>query len=160
MGQVLTLSRLERIRKRLRRQGKRVVFTNGTFDILHRGHVDYLARARAMGDVLMVGVNTDASIGRIKGPSRPINRASDRTAVLAALACVDYVCLFGEDTPRRMIQRLLPDVLVKGADWKIPAIVGADVVRAHGGSVRRVRLTRGRSTTALIRRVLHAYAQD
>jgi len=160
MGQVVTLRRLERIRKRLRRRGKRVVFTNGTFDMLHRGHVDYLARARAMGDVLIVGVNTDASIARIKGPLRPINAASDRTAVLAALACVDYVCLFGEDTPLRMILRLLPDVLVKGADWKISAIVGADVVRAHGGNVRRVRLTRGRSTTAMIRRVLNAYAKD
>lgn len=160
MGKIVSLEHLVRIRARLRREGRRVVFTNGTFDILHRGHVDYLSRAHTMGDVLFVGVNTDESIRRIKGRARPINRASDRIAVLAALACVDYVCLFGEDTPLKMIRRLLPDVLVKGADWKPSAIVGADLVRSHGGSVRRVRLTAGRSTTALIQRVLRAYATE
>jgi rfaE bifunctional protein nucleotidyltransferase chain/domain len=157
MGTVVSLPALARIRARLRRKGKRVVFTNGTFDILHRGHVEYLAAARKMGDVLFVGLNSDASIRRIKGPKRPVNKWRDRAAVLAALASVDYVCLFGEDTPYRMIRRLVPDVLVKGADWKKAEIVGGDVVKAGGGSVRTVRLTPGRSTTNVIERVLRAY---
>jgi D-beta-D-heptose 7-phosphate kinase/D-beta-D-heptose 1-phosphate adenosyltransferase len=158
MEKVVSLPTLARIRARLRRQGKRVVFTNGTFDIMHRGHVEYLAAARKMGDVLIVGLNSDASIRRIKGPKRPINRAADRAAVLAALASVDYVCSFGEDTPYRMIRRLLPDVLVKGADWKKAEIVGNDVVKENGGAVMTVRLTPGRSTTNVIERVLRAYS--
>lgn len=157
MGRVVSLPALTRIRAGLRRRGKRVVFTNGTFDILHRGHVEYLAAARKMGDVLFVGLNSDASIRRIKGPKRPVNKWRDRAAVLAALASVDYVCLFGQDTPYRMIRRLVPDVLVKGADWKKTQIVGADVVKEGGGSVRTVRLTPGRSTTNVIERVLRAY---
>jgi rfaE bifunctional protein nucleotidyltransferase chain/domain len=157
MGKIVSLPALARIRAGLRRRGKRVVFTNGTFDILHRGHVEYLAAARKMGDVLIVGLNSDASIRRIKGPKRPVNRAPDRAAVLAALASVDYICSFGEDTPGRMIRRLVPDVLVKGADWKKGEIVGSDVVKESGGSVRTVRLTPGRSTTNVIERVLRAY---
>jgi rfaE bifunctional protein nucleotidyltransferase chain/domain len=157
MGRPLTLEALVRIRRRLRREGKTVVFTNGTFDILHRGHVEYLAAARAMGDVLVVGLNSDASIRRIKGPSRPINRQADRAAVLCALRSVDVVCIFGANTPRRLIERILPDVLVKGADWDVNAVVGKDVVEKHGGCVRLVRLTAGRSTTAVIRKVLGNY---
>jgi len=157
MGKIVSLPALARIRARLRRQGRSVVFTNGTFDILHRGHVEYLAAAREMGDVLVVGLNSDASIRRIKGPKRPINRSGDRAAVLAALASVDYICTFGENTPYRMIRRLLPDILVKGADWKKTEIVGSDVVRENGGSVRTVRLTPGRSTTNVIERILLAY---
>ena len=157
MGKIVSLPALTRIRARLRRQRKRVVFTNGTFDIVHRGHVEYLAAARKMGDVLIVGLNSDASIRRIKGPKRPVNRAADRAVVLAALASVDYICSFGEDTPYRMIRRLVPDVLVKGADWKKTEIVGSDVVKENGGSVRTVRLTPGRSTTNVIERVLRAY---
>jgi D-beta-D-heptose 7-phosphate kinase/D-beta-D-heptose 1-phosphate adenosyltransferase len=134
-----------------------VVFTNGTFDILHRGHVEYLQAARRMGDVLVVGLNTDASIRRIKGDKRPINPNRDRAAVLAALGCVDYVCMFGDDTPQRLIAALIPDVLVKGADWNANAIVGKDIVESHGGRVRRIRLTRGRSTTNVIQRVLQKY---
>ena len=158
MGRVLSLPALVRRRRRLAREGKKVVFTNGTFDILHRGHVEYLAAARAMGDVLIVGLNTDASIRRLKGRGRPINPGSDRAAVLAALRSVDYVCFFGASTPARMISRVMPDVLVKGADWKTHDIVGGDVVGAHGGAVRRVRLTPGRSTTEIIERVLRNYA--
>jgi len=154
MGRVVTLRSLARNRPRWKRQGKRVVFTNGTFDILHRGHVEYLARARALGDILVVGLNTDASIRRIKGHGRPINPQRDRAVVLSALAAVDYVCLFGDNTPARLIRRLIPDILVKGADWKAEAIVGKDVVEAHGGAVRRIRLTRGRSTTSVIERIL------
>jgi len=153
MGEIVTLDRLARLRTGFRRNGKIVVFTNGTFDILHRGHVEYLRAARAMGDVLIVGLNSDASIRRIKGDGRPINRAADRAAVLSALRSVDYVCIFGADTPAKIIARLVPDVLVKGADWKSSAIVGRDVVERHGGVVRRVRLTPGRSTTEIIRRI-------
>jgi D-beta-D-heptose 7-phosphate kinase/D-beta-D-heptose 1-phosphate adenosyltransferase len=157
MEKVISLPRLLAARRRLRRQGKRVVFTNGTFDILHRGHVQYLARARRLGDVLVVGLNTDASIRKIKGPNRPINGNADRAAVLAGLASVDYICFFGSATPLRLIECLLPDVLVKGADWRPGTIVGGDVVRRHGGSVRRIALTRGRSTTSVIERILAVY---
>lgn len=157
MGRVVTLPQLLRIRARLRREGKSVVFTNGTFDILHRGHVEYLSAARRMGDVLVVGLNTDASIRRIKGDPRPINRGPDRAAVLAGLAAVDFVCFFSGDTPLRLITTVVPDVLVKGADWSVAAIVGRDVVERHGGRVRTVRLTPGRSTTGVIERILDAY---
>lgn len=158
MGALVSLQKLARIRRGLARRGSRVVFTNGTFDIIHRGHVEYLAAAKKLGDVLVVGLNTDASIRRIKGKGRPINRGADRAAVLAALASVDYVCFFREDTPLRMITALLPDVLVKGADWKKNEIVGREVVEAHGGRVRTLRLTPGRSTTGVIEKVLARYA--
>ncbi len=157
MGTVVDLRTLLRIRRELRRRRKTVVFTNGTFDILHRGHVEYLAAARREGDVLVVGLNSDASIRRIKGPCRPINPARDRACVLASVGSVDYVCVFGEDTPARLIGRLIPDVLVKGSDWNTKDIVGADVVQRHGGKVKRVRLTPGRSTTGMILRILRAH---
>jgi rfaE bifunctional protein nucleotidyltransferase chain/domain len=159
MAKIVSLRQLLRVRKTLRRMRKKVVFTNGTFDILHRGHVEYLAAARALGDVLVVGLNTDASIRRIKGNGRPINRNADRAAVLAALASVDFVCFFGADTPARLIEALVPDVLVKGADWNIDAIVGRDVVEGHGGTVRRIRLVPGRSSTSVIERILKTYAR-
>ncbi len=157
MGTVVTLNRLVRIRRALRRAGKTVVFTNGTFDILHRGHVEYLAAAKALGDVLVVGLNTDASIRRIKGNGRPINRGADRAAVLAAVAAVDYVCMFGGNTPAHIISRVIPDVLVKGADWKPSNIVGREIVERNGGVVRTIRLTPGRSTTTLIGKILRTY---
>ncbi len=159
MGRVVSLQRMIRIRKELARQGKVVVFTNGTFDILHRGHVEYLSRAKSLGDVLVIGLNTDASIRRIKGNGRPINASADRAIVLAALRSVDYVCFFGSDTPKHIIAALVPDVLVKGADWKVADIVGRDVVEGHGGTVRTIRLTPGRSTTGVIHKVLKAYGQ-
>ena len=153
MGRIVGLKTLAQIRRSAARRKKTVVFTNGTFDILHRGHVEYLARARACGDLLIVGLNTDASIRRIKGSGRPINRQQDRAVVLAALSSVDCVCLFGEDTPLRLIKALRPDVLVKGADWRTKDIVGSDFVLGRGGSVKRIRLTPGRSTTTLIQRI-------
>jgi D-beta-D-heptose 7-phosphate kinase/D-beta-D-heptose 1-phosphate adenosyltransferase len=156
MGRLLGIRELLRIRRSLRRRGKTVVFTNGVFDIIHRGHVEYLAKARALGDVLVVGLNTDASIRRIKGRNRPINPGTDRAAVLSMLSPVDYVCFFREDTPRRLIARLLPDVLVKGADWKRNSIVGKEIVEGNGGIVKTVRLTPRRSTTSIIARVWKA----
>jgi D-beta-D-heptose 7-phosphate kinase/D-beta-D-heptose 1-phosphate adenosyltransferase len=157
MGAVVSREKLMRLRRGLARRRKRVVFTNGTFDILHRGHVEYLAAAKRLGDILIVGLNSDASIRRIKGNGRPINAGRDRAAVLAALGSVDYVCLFGENTPGRLIASLVPDVLVKGADWKPGEIVGRDDVIRHGGVVRRIPLTRGRSTTGMISRILKVY---
>jgi len=130
-----------------------VVFTNGVFDVLHRGHVALLVAARAEGDALVVGLNSDASVRRIKGPERPLNRERDRAYVLGALACVDAVVLFDEDTPARLIAALEPDVLVKGADYAPDEIVGADVVTARGGRVVRIPLEPGFSTTGLIAKV-------
>jgi len=139
--------------KRLRREGRKIVFTNGIFDILHRGHVAYLAKAKSFGDVLVVGLNSDASARRLKGRSRPVQGQRDRAEILLALEAVDHVVIFGEDTPDRLIQRLRPDVLVKGADYKEAEIAGADFVKSTGGRVRRVRLTPGRSTSRLLKKL-------
>jgi rfaE bifunctional protein nucleotidyltransferase chain/domain len=136
-----------------RERGQTVVFTNGVFDILHRGHVDLLAAARDLGDLLVVGVNDDASVGRLKGPDRPLVPLEDRTAVLAALVPVDLVVAFEEDTPLELIRSLLPDVLVKGADYRLRDVVGGEVVTAAGGRVELVPLTPGRSTSGLVERV-------
>jgi rfaE bifunctional protein nucleotidyltransferase chain/domain len=131
-----------------------VVFTNGVFDLLHAGHVRYLCAARRAGDLLVVGVNSDASVRRLKGPRRPVVPQAERAEVLSALSPVDYVTIFGEDTPERLIRAVRPDVLVKGADWARGAIVGGDFVESRGGKVLRVRLARGRSTTNIVGRVL------
>ena len=144
---------IEKLCRRLRRQKKKIVFTNGVFDIIHRGHVDYLIRAKRLGDVLIVGLNTDKSVKIFKGPNRPINRQADRAVVLAALEMVDYIILFGEGTPQKLISQVMPDFLVKGADYKISEIVGADFVKSYGGKVIRVRMTPEKSTTALISRL-------
>ena len=141
---------LEQLRDNLRSKGGSIVFTNGVFDILHAGHVMYLEAARAMGDVLVVGMNTDESVRRIKGPTRPVNVQEDRAFVLAALRCVDHVVLFDEDTPLILITTLMPDVLVKGGDYTRETIVGADVVEANGGIVATIPLLEGRSTTGII----------
>ena len=131
-----------------------MVFTNGVFDLLHPGHVRYLAEARALGDLLIVGINADASVRRLqKGPDRPINPEWERAEVVAALACVDAVVIFAEDTPHAIVSALQPDVLVKGADWAADAIVGRDVVEARGGHVVRMALAPGYSTTAILERL-------
>lgn len=133
---------------------KKVVFTNGCFDILHQGHLDYLCKARDLGDFLIVGVNTDASVKRLnKSPERPINTEQSRAIVLASLLFVDAVVLFDEDTPYELIKIIQPDVLVKGADYKPEEIVGADIVKAKGGQVVTIELTQGFSTTALIQKI-------
>jgi D-beta-D-heptose 7-phosphate kinase / D-beta-D-heptose 1-phosphate adenosyltransferase len=131
----------------------RVVFTNGCFDILHRGHVEYLAAARALGDFLVIGLNSDASVRRLKGSGRPVNSEEDRAYVLAGLESVDAVTIFGEDTPLDLIRSLLPDVLVKGGDYTIDTIVGASEVIAAGGEVVVAQLIPGRSTTSILHRV-------
>jgi rfaE bifunctional protein nucleotidyltransferase chain/domain len=134
----------------LRRQGKRIVFTNGCFDLIHPGHVRYLRAAKRLGDVLVVALNSDASVRRLKGPTRPLVRQRDRCEVMAALEMVDFVTVFGEATPYKLITRLQPDVLVKGGDWTPDRIVGADVVCAHGGTVRSLRFAPGYSTSRLV----------
>ncbi|HZP41285.1 MAG TPA: D-glycero-beta-D-manno-heptose 1-phosphate adenylyltransferase [Candidatus Binatia bacterium] len=136
-----------------RAAGARVVFTNGCFDLLHPGHVRYLGAARALGDVLVVGLNGDASVRRLKGAGRPILTAAERAEVLAGLAAVDYVIVFDDDTPRALVAALAPDVLVKGADWAEEDIVGREEVLARGGRVARIDLVPGVSTSELIRRI-------
>jgi len=139
---------------RARDQGKRIVFTNGVFDILHPGHIRYLRDARTLGDLLIVGVNSDRSVKALaKAPDRPINSESERAEVLAALASVDAVVIFDADTPHEIISALQPDVLVKGADWGENAIVGRDVVEARGGKVVRIALAEGYSTTNILERI-------
>jgi rfaE bifunctional protein nucleotidyltransferase chain/domain len=136
-----------------RRDGKRIVFTNGVFDILHPGHLRYLQYARSLGDILIVGLNSDASVRRNKGPERPINPQEERAEILEALECLDLVVLFDDDTPAEIIRAIQPDILVKGADWAEDAIVGRDTVEARGGKVVRVPVEDGFSTTALIEKV-------
>lgn len=130
------------------------MFTNGCFDLLHYGHVKYLEDAGRQGDVLLVAVNTDASVRRIKGKARPIMNERDRSRIIAALACVDYVVLFGEDTPLKLIQELIPDVLIKGSDWDKKRIVGSDIVLRHGGRVLTVKRIPDRSTTDIIEKIV------
>ena len=131
-----------------------VVFTNGCFDILHPGHVDYLQRARDLGSCLVVGLNSDASVRRLKGALRPVNDEASRALVLAALACVDYVVLFEEDTPYELIKAVRPDILVKGGDWSVDRIVGRDLVEERGGRVLSIPLLEGYSTTAIVDRIV------
>ncbi len=139
--------------KRFRKKRKKIVFTNGVFDIIHRGHVEYLAKAKKMGDVLLVGLNSDVSVKRLKGKLRPLQSQQDRAVILLALEAVDYVVIFGEVTPLNLIKLIEPDVLVKGADYKIGDIVGADFVKENGGIVKKVKLTKGKSTSKIARRL-------
>ncbi len=136
-----------------RRKDATIVFTNGCFDLLHAGHADLLTRAKALGDILIVGLNTDESVTRLKGPSRPVTPLDQRAFVLACLACTDFIISFAEDTPLDLITAIQPDILVKGGDWPSEAIVGRDVVLARGGSVQSLPLLPDISTTAIIDRV-------
>lgn len=144
----------------LRGSGSRIVFTNGCFDILHAGHVRYLSEARSYGDILVVGLNSDKSVKLIKGEKRPIIPELQRAEVLAGLCCVDYVTLFHESDPLKLIEKLKPDILVKGADWAEDQIVGADIVNANGGKVIRIRMVSGVSTSEIIRKILNIYGNQ
>jgi len=157
---IKSLSEAVELRRSARAAGKRVVFTNGCFDLLHAGHVDYLEAARAEGDLLIVGLNSDGSMRRIKGPQRPLNPEADRAAVLAGLAAVDAVVVFDEDDPAAVVKALLPDVLVKGADWPEDRIIGAETVKAAGGRVARIPLTAGRSTSSVIETIISRYGKN
>ncbi len=155
MPKVLTLPALRRRLAAHRRNGERIVFTNGVFDLLHPGHVRYLRAARRLGDVLVVGLNGDRSVRRLaKGPERPLVRERDRAEVLAALEMVDYVTIFTADTPYALIKATRPDVLVKGGDWTVDRIVGADLVLARGGTVKSLRFAPGFSTTSIVEKIL------
>jgi cytidyltransferase-related domain len=136
----------------LRRKGKKIVFTNGCFDILHVGHVDYLSKARRLGDILVVGLNSDSSVKAIKGKGRPINKESDRAKVLSSLYFVDYITVFSESTPESLIKKVRPDILVKGGDWKIKDIVGGTFVKSYGGLIKRISFVKGYSTSSIIER--------
>lgn len=154
--QILNPAKARSERDRLHAAGKKLVFTNGCFDILHRGHVAYMAFARAQGDALCVGLNSDASVRRAKGPNRPINPEDDRAIVLGSLRAVDFVVLFDADEPKELIAQILPHVLVKGRDWA-HYVSGRDVVEANGGKVVLADMVEGRSTTGTIERVLAVY---
>lgn len=149
MGKVVSSQQVQTALEQVRK-GKKIVFTNGCFDLLHVGHVRYLQEAKALGDILFVGVNDDASVKRLKGPTRPIQNQDDRAEILAALAAVDFTCLFAEDTPENLIKTVRPDILVKGGDWKIEQIVGGTFVQSYGGQVMSLNFVNGKSTTNII----------
>jgi rfaE bifunctional protein nucleotidyltransferase chain/domain len=150
---IKSLPELIEIRKHLRQLKKKVVFTNGVFDLLHRGHVEYLEKARSLGDVLMVGINSDDSVKLVKGSWKPLVNQEDRALVLAGLSSIDYICFFAEETPHLIISSLLPDILVKGSDYHLDEIVGRDVVESSGGRVVTIALTPGMSTTDVVKRI-------
>ena len=140
--------------QQLKKDGKKIVFTNGVFDIIHRGHVSYLNEAKALGDYLIVGLNADASVKRLKGDSRPVNKEEDRKFVMENLKAVDKVIIFTEDTPFNLISKIIPDVLVKGGDWKEDQIVGSDIVKQNGGKVFSLKFIDNYSTTGIIEKII------
>lgn len=152
-SKILNLKALKIKLNRLKKSGKRIVFTNGCFDILHYGHVSLLDSAKRLGDVLIVGLNSDSSIREIKGKSRPIRKQGERAGILAALEAVDYVTVFNEATPEKVIMTIAPDVLVKGGDWHEGNIVGASFVKSRGGEVAAIPLVKGYSTTSLLNKI-------
>ncbi len=154
---IVPFSKVRALASSLRAKKKRIVFTNGCFDIIHAGHIKYLSKAKALGDILIVGINSDSSVKKIKGPSRPVVRQGDRAAIVAALKPVDYVSIFNDTTPIKLIKAIKPDVLVKGADWRLNSIVGGDFVTSYGGKVRAVSLAKGRSTSNLIRKIVDIF---
>lgn len=153
MKKIFSLSELKNeIEKK--RKGKKVVFTNGCFDLLHVGHVRYLQEARGLGDFLVLGLNSDASVSKLKGPERPVQVQDDRAEILAALECISWVTIFDEPTPLNLIETIKPDILVKGGDWPVEKIVGADFVLKNGGEVKSLPFHKGRSTTGIIDKIL------
>jgi len=154
---IKSLPQLKIIISKLKSKGKKIVFTNGCFDILHYGHVKYLEDAKRCGDILIVAVNSDASVRRIKGRKRPVVNEGDRLKTIAALESVDYTLAFGKDTPLETIQALKPDIIIKGADWNKNEIVGADFVYSYGGKVKTIKLVSGRSTTKLIEKIAKTF---
>ncbi len=150
---ILSIDLAKQLAKELKAQGKKIVFTNGCFDILHCGHTTYLSESKKLGDVLILGLNSDDSVRRLKGESRPINNQSDRAAVMDSLKSIDYVVIFEEDTPYNLINAIIPDVLVKGGDYNKENIVGADIVENNGGSVVTINFVEGKSTTNIINKM-------
>lgn len=157
MKNILSIEELLLIRKKLKEKNKKVVFTNGCFDIIHAGHVDYLSKAKTLGDVLIIGMNSDSSMKRIKGDKRPIVPQEERAFILANLKAVDYVTIFEEDTPYETLKKLVPDILVKGADWSKEDIVGKDIVEATGGKVETIEFVNFQSTTNIIKTIIERF---
>ncbi|MDD5005629.1 MAG: D-glycero-beta-D-manno-heptose 1-phosphate adenylyltransferase [Candidatus Omnitrophica bacterium] len=153
---IFSKHKLARIISSLKKKRKRIVFTNGCFDILHVGHISYLNSAKKLGDILVVGINSDTSVKSLKGSRRPIMPLKDRIKILASLECIDYVCAFSQKTPLNLIKKIRPDVLVKGGDWKNKEIVGADFVKAYGGKIITIPFKKGYSTTGLIKKIISA----
>jgi rfaE bifunctional protein nucleotidyltransferase chain/domain len=151
---IMNRSDLLKIRQSCKEENKLVVFTNGCFDLLHAGHVDYLLKAKEMGDILIVAVNSDSSVRKIKGNSRPITSEQERLFVVSNLLPVDYVTIFDEDTPFELINYLIPDILVKGADWTVETIVGREIVEKHGGQVKNIQFEINQSTSKIISKIL------
>ena len=156
-AKITSLSSLKRKVAQLKHNGKRIVFTNGCFDILHYGHTKYLQDAKAKGDYLVVAINSDSSIKKIKAKNRPVIGQADRLKVVAALGCVDFVVMFKEDNPLKVIKALKPDILIKGSDWSKKGIVGADFVESYGGKVQTINLIKGRSTSAIIEKIIREF---
>jgi D-beta-D-heptose 7-phosphate kinase/D-beta-D-heptose 1-phosphate adenosyltransferase len=150
MNSIKSRSEIKEIINQLRKEGKKIVFTNGVFDLIHAGHVDYLVKAKQLGDVLILALNTDSSVKRIKGNKRPILKHEERAFIVSNLKPVDYVTFFEEDTPAEIISDLIPDILVKGADWSIDKIVGREVVEANGGAVKTIKFVSDQSTSKII----------
>ncbi len=150
---IIPIDKVSELMSVLNHEGNKIVFTNGCFDILHAGHVRYLDQAKSLGDILILGLNSDSSVKRLKGEERPINHQDDRAIVLAGLAAVDFIVIFEEDTPFDLIKLVKPDVLVKGGDWKAQDIVGSDIVLAKGGEVRSLAFSKGLSTTNTLARL-------
>ncbi len=146
-----------KIRAQLKQQNRKVVFTNGCFDILHAGHVDYLSKAKKCGNILVVGLNSDISVKKIKGEKRPIINEEERAFILSNIKAVDYVVLFNEPTPKELISKVIPDILVKGEDWSIENIVGKDIVEKNGGEVKTIKFITSQSTSNIIKKVLDIY---
>jgi rfaE bifunctional protein nucleotidyltransferase chain/domain len=157
MGKIVGVNEITKISFELKSKGKKIVFTNGCFDILHRGHVEYLSKAKQLGDVLIVGLNSDSSVKMIKGDKRPIVPQEDRAFILSNLSFVDYVVIFDEPTPYELISKIVPDVLVKGSDWSQENVVGRDIVEANGGKVVLIEIVPGRSTTNVIKTIIERF---
>lgn len=157
MSNIKSNKEIKEIREQLKKQNKKVVFTNGCFDLIHSGHVDYLVKAKEMGDVLILALNTDESIKRIKGDKRPILKQDERAFIVSNLKPVDYVTFFNEDTPAEIIGELIPDILVKGADWSIDKIIGREIVEANGGEVKTIKFVNDQSTSKIIKIINERY---
>ena len=159
MSSAISLPELKANCLKLKALKKKVVFTNGVFDLIHAGHVDYLSKAKKLGDVLVVGLNTDDSVKRIKGNKRPILKQEERAFILSNLKPVDFVIFFNEDTPEKLISELTPDILVKGADWAIEKIVGKEVVEKNGGEVKAIKFVNDQSTSKIIDLIIKRYSK-
>jgi len=158
MKSILSKDEMKSLRKKFKDEGKKIVFTNGVFDLVHAGHVDYLLKAKASGDILIVGLNSDASVKRIKGEKRPLINQTERSFLLSNLKPVDFVVIFDENTPFELIKELVPDILVKGADWSLDKIVGSDIVLGNGGEVKNIRFVNEQSTSRIIDTILSRYS--